>query len=96
MSLERTSPEYDDTPYRKEGGQWYVLRKIDRTNFIEKVATPEEVFAAREKARIALAHFDDPPELAVEAPAPVAKKAKPVKKAKKAAPAKPAKKVKKK
>jgi hypothetical protein len=78
MSLERQSPEHDATPYRKADGQWYVLRKIDRTNFIEKLATPEEVAAAREAARAALAVFDDlPPPEATKAPAPkAAKKAK--------------------
>lgn len=74
-------PEFDATPYRKADGQWYVLRKIDRTNFIEKPASEQEIADAKEVARAKLAAFDEPAKTAKVAKAP-AKAAKPANKAK--------------
>ena len=52
--------EHVAIPYRKEDGQWYVVRKIDRTTLIEKLATPAEVAEAIANAQAMLAALTAP------------------------------------
>ena len=82
MSL-RDEVEYIPTPYRKPDGSWWVLRKIDRTTFIEKPATADEVENAIEAAQAVLLNLTAPmpkpkPEPVPEAEVKAKPKAKPV------------------